>query len=189
MNTNWYIARDRKKQGPFSLAQMLKMVGDGQLLPIDMVLQEGTTQWMAASQVVAFFPGSGTAPPPPIPIVEATEWYFSQAGSQSGPVTMAHLKGLADAGTLHPADLVWKTGMAAWVAASSIQGLFPAKGSAPAPARRPQHGLGDQGEEPRPCRNASDRAGSLYDERRHEPCHLQGYRQIQPDDGRLQASL
>ena len=45
METNWYIARDRKKLGPFSLAQMQKMVGDGQLLPIDMVLQEGTQRW------------------------------------------------------------------------------------------------------------------------------------------------
>ena len=40
MNTNWYIARDKKKQGPFSVAQMQEMARTGQLLPIDMVLSE-----------------------------------------------------------------------------------------------------------------------------------------------------
>lgn len=126
METNWYIARDRKKQGPFSLAQMQQMAGNGQLLPIDMVLQEGTAKWIAASQVEAFFPQPQTAPPPPpVPVVEAPEWHFSQRGSQSGPVTLSRLKEMAGAGTLRPADLVWKAGMPAWVAASSVQGLFP----------------------------------------------------------------
>lgn len=137
MNINWYIARDKKKQGPFSVTQMQEMVKVGQLLPIDMVLQEGTTTWIAASQVEAFFPQPQTAPPPPpIPVAEAKEWHFSQGGKQFGPATLSHLKGLAEAGTLQPTDLVWKAGMSGWVAASSVQGLFqpPAVPMPPPPA-------------------------------------------------------
>ena len=57
---SWFIARDKKKLGPFTTVQMKQMAQAGQLLPIDMVIKDGTTKWMPASQVQEFFP---VAPP------------------------------------------------------------------------------------------------------------------------------
>lgn len=67
------------------------------------------------------------------------EWYYSVDGDRQGPVAAADLKKLAEAGTLKPADLVWKDGMADWVQAKSIKGLFGA-GSAQASAAAPKAG-------------------------------------------------
>ncbi|MGA2797280.1 MAG: DUF4339 domain-containing protein [Thermoguttaceae bacterium] len=67
----------------------------------------------------------------------ATLWYYGRGGQSLGPVSSAQLKDLADRGNLAPADLVWKDGMAEWVAAKSIKGLFPegtADGPPPTPA-------------------------------------------------------
>jgi hypothetical protein len=54
----------------------------------------------------------------------ATLWYYGRAGQKLGPVSSAQLKDLAASGNLGPADLVWKDGMAEWVAANRIKGLF-----------------------------------------------------------------
>lgn len=57
------------------------------------------------------------------------EWHYSVDGAQLGPVSAAELKKLAEAGKLKQADLVWKDGMADWVPAKSIKGLFGAAAS------------------------------------------------------------
>ncbi len=57
------------------------------------------------------------------------EWYYSVDGSQQGPVSPGELKKLTDASKISQADLVWKEGMAEWVPAKTIKGLF-ATGSA-----------------------------------------------------------
>lgn len=59
----WFIARDKKKLGPYTTVQMKQMAQAGQLLPIDMVIEDGTTMWMPASQAKEFFPAVGAAPP------------------------------------------------------------------------------------------------------------------------------
>lgn len=64
-------------------------------------------------------------------------WYWSENGQQQGPCDSKQLKELARAGRVQPDSLVWKSGMAEWVAASSVQGLFDgvavAAAAAPAP--------------------------------------------------------
>ena len=54
------------------------------------------------------------------------EWYYQQNGQKHGPVSGASLKQLAAAGKLQPTDLIWKEGMAKWLPAQSVKGLFPA---------------------------------------------------------------
>ncbi|MGO9110541.1 MAG: DUF4339 domain-containing protein, partial [Thermoguttaceae bacterium] len=54
----------------------------------------------------------------------ADQWYYSRQGQQCGPVTPEQLKQLAATGQLQSTDLVWKQGMAGWVAASEIKGLL-----------------------------------------------------------------
>lgn len=55
----------------------------------------------------------------------AADWYYAKGDKQSGPVSAADLKGMAQAGELAPTDKVWKEGMEEWKAAGTIKGLFP----------------------------------------------------------------
>jgi hypothetical protein len=67
-------------------------------------------------------------------------WYYARDGKQQGPVGSEELKRLAAAGQLRPTDLVWKDGMADWLAAAKVRGLFPAAVEAvsiPDPVSRP----------------------------------------------------
>ena len=113
---NLYIARDKKKLGPYPTAQMKQLAASSQLLPTDMVLQEGSTQWKPASQVQEFFPASVAAsPPPPLPpplAPEPAEWHFTQNGQQAGPVTWTQIRQQAASGQLLVTDVVWMNGMA-----------------------------------------------------------------------------
>jgi len=63
----------------------------------------------------------------------ATEWHFTKAGEQHGPVTAAQLKELAKSGELLPEDLVWKEGMSEWKPARSVNGLLSARPAPPPP--------------------------------------------------------
>jgi hypothetical protein len=61
----------------------------------------------------------------------AEEWHYSSKGDRHGPVTAGELKRLADGGQLSPTDLVWKEGLANWVVASNVKGLFARQASPP----------------------------------------------------------
>lgn len=53
------------------------------------------------------------------------DWFLVVKGEHLGPVTWAELEEFAKLGGLHPrTDMVWKAGMANWVAAGEIDGLF-----------------------------------------------------------------
>ncbi len=52
-------------------------------------------------------------------------WYYSREGERHGPVTLAELRGMAQAGQLNPRqDLAWTQGMAEWKPAGEIDKLF-----------------------------------------------------------------
>jgi hypothetical protein len=141
MADQWYIARDKKRGGPYSLDQMKRLAASGTLLPIDMVLEDGKGQWVPASQVEAIFPPTGIKPaPPPLPgpgAAEPAEWHFTQSGQQAGPVTWTRLRELAASGTVRPTDQVWKAGMPNWVPVQTVTGLLPDSSVAPPPRSSP----------------------------------------------------
>ena len=61
-------------------------------------------------------------------------WYFSVAGQQQGPVTLAELKSKAAGGALNPRhDLVWKQGMKDWQPAGEVEGIFERRAVAETP--------------------------------------------------------
>ena len=66
------------------------------------------------------------------------EWLYSKNGQQQGPVSAAMLKQMADRGQIQPDDFVWKEGMAEWVKASRLKGLFGPPESAATAAVRTQ---------------------------------------------------
>lgn len=61
----------------------------------------------------------------------ADQWYYGRKGQQLGPITEAQLRQLAASGQLLQTDSVWKKGMAQWVKADQIKGLFPPAPQAP----------------------------------------------------------
>ncbi len=58
--------------------------------------------------------------PPPLPL---TMWYYAVGSERRGPVDESALLGM---GVLQPGTLVWKAGMAGWVAAGTVPELVPA---------------------------------------------------------------
>lgn len=54
----------------------------------------------------------------------AVEWFFARDNKQQGPVSAAELKQLAQTGQLRQEDLVWREGMADWLPAGKVKGLF-----------------------------------------------------------------
>ncbi len=53
------------------------------------------------------------------------EWHITRQGKQYGPFTEEKLRELAAAKRLSPVDLIWRQGMAQWVAAGSVPAIFP----------------------------------------------------------------
>ena len=52
------------------------------------------------------------------------EWFYMRLGKQVGPLTSEQLKDFAQKGILKPSDQIWKKGMADWVKAGRVKGLF-----------------------------------------------------------------
>jgi hypothetical protein len=84
MSGIWFLARSNKRLGPFSTDQLKKLVIANELRPTDMILAEGTRQWVAAGTVPDLFvptpPPLVTPPAPPVPdrltvLIEALVYY------------------------------------------------------------------------------------------------------------------
>jgi hypothetical protein len=81
MSEQWYVARGRQKFGPYSFAELKELARTGGVLPVEMVLKEGTTKWQPASAVEGlFWQSSGeliqgvlVAPPPASPAPSKNE--------------------------------------------------------------------------------------------------------------------
>lgn len=54
----------------------------------------------------------------------SAEWHITRQGKQYGPFTEEKLRELAATKRLAPNDLIWRQGMAQWVAAGAHQSLF-----------------------------------------------------------------
>jgi hypothetical protein len=54
----------------------------------------------------------------------AEQWYYIKDGEKHGPVHVVNLKRLAQNEKLMPTDLLWKEGLADWVPAGRLKGLF-----------------------------------------------------------------
>lgn len=143
--SQWLYAKNRQKVGPVPLQELQRLLGSGQLLPSDMVLQAGTQKWGAASAVPGLLPAASRAPnqaPPPNSLSWDDEWYCVQDRKKIGPLSQQALQRLIAAGTIKPGDMLLKEGTQKWAAASTVPqftALFPAprppQPIAPAPAK------------------------------------------------------
>ncbi len=72
-----------------------------------------------------------TAKPPPFP--QAASYFLAAGGKQSGPFELSSLSGKIASGEFKPDTLVWKDGMAGWVAAGQVDELKPLFPAQPPP--------------------------------------------------------
>ncbi len=75
-------------------------------------------------------PDIATAPPP---LPNAAVWYIGVGGKQEGPFDPATLQTRATSGQISGETLVWKNGMAGWIAAGQVPELVPLFASVPPP--------------------------------------------------------
>jgi len=65
------------------------------------------------------------------------QWYYSNNGTQSGPVSTEALKAMIADGRVKSVDLVWREGMSDWLPASSVRELAPTPATPPFQASSP----------------------------------------------------
>lgn len=63
----YYVGKDGRQSGPFTLEELRAMVGKDQLHVDDLVWKEGMPQWVQAGSLPGLF-GSAIVPPPPLGI-------------------------------------------------------------------------------------------------------------------------
>jgi hypothetical protein len=83
----------------------------------------------AAAQPATTTPSTDTQPTTPPATTASAQYYVSDKGQTSGPMTFDHLVELLKTGAITPDTYVWKQGMAAWAAAKTlpeITALVPA---------------------------------------------------------------
>lgn len=61
MPSTWFIARDNRREGPFTSEHLRQMARDHLLGPDDMVLKEGAQRWIPARSIQGLFGAGGTA--------------------------------------------------------------------------------------------------------------------------------
>ena len=151
----WYTRSRGRIFGPFTRAQLESLRDRGQLTRFHEVSQDRQSWTSAASVSELFSQGEATPSQSPsnayslagreIPVHEAQEipivaasapvdespsWFYSRGGAHAGPVTFHDLQRMAARGEIGPDSLVWKSGMAGWVASRNLPDLvFPVQGA------------------------------------------------------------
>ena len=124
MSSPWYIARGKQKVGPHTYEEMRQMAASGQLLPSDMVLNEGSRQWVHAGDVPGLTFDSKKEEPAEATGGSKTDgWYFARNGQRFGPFAFEQFRQMAASGLLSAEDMVQSDG-GCWVSARLVGGLF-----------------------------------------------------------------
>jgi GYF domain 2/Domain of unknown function (DUF4234) len=121
---NYFIKRDDKEYGPYSLGDLQKYVASGNVLLTDLCRSEGLTDWTSVSQVIGNIPVPVAAPQPAPGAVYGTPaaygapaGYAAPAESQYPPPPSLHWGILVLLGVLTCGIFgwVWAFVQAAWV--------------------------------------------------------------------------
>ncbi len=101
-------------------------VGMSAALGISMANQMGRTMESGST-------ASSVGPTSPPPLPTAAQWFVAISGAQAGPFDAATLQQKAQSGEVKRETLVWKTGMAGWLAASQVVELASLFAAVPPP--------------------------------------------------------
>ncbi len=161
---DWYVRGQGRILGPFNWSQLLSLRDRGQVSQASEVSQDRRS-WIKAGDVPGLYsqsvtraeataapaqgewpviaiqgdPGYGAAAP--VAAEAAPSWYVVRGETHHGPVYLADVQRMIDSGELGPSSMVWKEGLAGWVAASQVPELrFLPHGAAMPAAHSPYAG-------------------------------------------------
>src|SRR4051794_38670835 len=146
--TLWYIRSRGRVSGPYTVAQVESMRERGQFARFHQVSTD-RQNWVSAASVPGFFPPAEARVPAPVADSysvdgpgfadrEAREepyqalpasddagssWFYARGGTHHGPVTYEDLRRMVAQGEISTETLLWKSGMADWVACRSFPDL------------------------------------------------------------------
>jgi len=83
----------------------------------------GTQIGQQAGQMLTNLPPAGVASPPPVPQSAPMGFYVALNGQQTGPFPIPVLQQMTQTGTISASSLVWRQGMAGWLAAGTVPEL------------------------------------------------------------------
>ena len=139
----WYADVLQGKLGPFSFAELRKLIRAGSVRGESRVWNASMASWRAASAVEALArelgagAGDGAATATESAEVKAADWFFAAAGMESaepaGPVDTATLRAFAASGGLSPETLVWSAALSDWTALRMVEELSVPDGPASPP--------------------------------------------------------
>jgi hypothetical protein len=89
MTPRWFLARNRQKCGPYAMDQLRQFAATGQLLPADMLLQEGAAKWVAAASLSGLFGTAGVATQALSPPLPSPEPLPRPSVGQKSPATLS----------------------------------------------------------------------------------------------------
>lgn len=82
---NYFIKRDEKEYGPYSLSDLQKYVASGNILLTDLCRSEGLTDWVPVSQVIGNIPVPAAAPQRATGAVAGAPSAYGGAASYAAP--------------------------------------------------------------------------------------------------------
>jgi hypothetical protein len=88
---------------------------------------------MASAMAGASAGPSAGAVPPPMPVTTVVGYFVGIGGKQAGPFDLGMIRAKLADGSLTRQSLVWKPGMAGWVAAEGVDELQPLFAGGPPP--------------------------------------------------------
>ncbi len=86
---------------------------------------------------------------PPSDQAAHEQWFYARDKQRVGPMSFQQMQHLAATGQLMPSDMVHRDGLAKWVAAGSLPGLFPVTTSA-GPSSGTANGADNKAQAPKP---------------------------------------
>jgi membrane protease subunit (stomatin/prohibitin family) len=99
------------------------IAGAGVGIGVGAALGAQLAQALQPTAVPVAAPPPATAPPAPTPLPGSTQWYLGINGAQVGPLAPAEVQAQLLSGNATAETLVWKAGMAEWVALAHVPEL------------------------------------------------------------------
>lgn len=100
MQKEWFIYKDSDQQGPFSVSEIEKMIGNGEISPQTLIWRQGMSDWQALEKVQD--------------LDLKKEWYRLKGSEQIGPLNMMELAASIRDGSVSSDTLIWRQGMEDW---------------------------------------------------------------------------
>lgn len=99
--SRWFVARNKKRHGPYTWRQLLTLAQRGELKPHDLLLKEGDKQWERADKFPLAFSSESTAQKTPLQVgmnaTKRTAFSWSLVGVSVGAILVLLSAGIAAA--------------------------------------------------------------------------------------------